>query len=75
MSIEDFPNFELRIATAVEYCLACQAIVTQQGCSNPDCYKSRPLYPLQEALRKRAIEKHYGNCCYKAGKEQVFHTM
>lgn len=73
-TMDDFPNFNLRIATAVEYCVACKAVMSSEGCSNPTCWKTRPLYPLQEAMRKRAIEKHYGTTGYKSIQQQVFRS-
>lgn len=73
-TIDDFPDFNKRIATAVEYCTSCQSIMSSDGCSNPECWRTRPLHPLQEALRKRAIEKHYGTTGYKATLQQIFGT-
>ena len=60
-TVDDFPDFSRRISTAVEYCTVrgCGSVVTPQGCSNPECINSRPLYPLQEVLRNRALNKKY----------------
>ena len=55
-----FPDFERRISTNVEYCLSCNAVMSSDGCSNPSCWRTRPLYPLQEILRAKAYEsKNY----------------
>lgn len=71
---DDFPDFNRRIATAVEYCVSCQSVMSSDGCSNPECWKTRALYPLQEAMRARALNKHYGTNSYKSCKQQIFGT-
>ena len=73
-TIEDFPDFNRRIATAVEYCVSCKSIMSSDGCSNPECWKTRPLYPLQEAMRAAALNKHYGTTRYTSCKQQVLGT-
>jgi hypothetical protein len=71
---DDFPDFNKRISIAVEYCTACGCVVSSDGCSNPECWKTRPLYPLMEAMRAMALNKHYGTNRYKPCKQQVFGT-
>lgn len=75
-TVDDFPDFSRGISTAVEYCVVrgCGAVMTFNGCSNPECPKTRPLYPLMEALRTRALNKHYGTNRYSSCKEAVYGT-
>lgn len=73
-TIEDFPDFTRRIATAVEYCVACKSVMSSDGCSNPECWKTRPLYPLMEVMRAKALNKHYGTTGYKSCLQQILGT-
>jgi hypothetical protein len=74
--MEDFPDFEKRISIAVEYCTVrgCGAVVSSEGCSNPECPNTRPLHPLQEAMRALALSKHYGTTRYKPCQQQILGT-
>lgn len=71
---EDFPDFQRRISTAVDYCTSCGAVMSSDGCSNPECWRTRKLYPLQEVLRTSAINRHYETRNYKPSKWQIFGT-
>lgn len=73
-SSDNFPDFSRRISTAVEYCTSCQCIMSSDGCSNPECWKTRPLHPLQEALRTKALNIHYGTTNYFRTKQQIHGT-
>jgi hypothetical protein len=69
---DDFPDFNRRISIAVEYCTMCKSVMSSDGCSNPDCWKTRPLYPLQEAMRAKALNNHYGTSDYKSQPQRFF---
>lgn len=72
VNIDDFPDFNKRISTSVEYCTSCHAVMSSDGCSNSECWKTRPLYPLQEAMRVRALNNHYGTTDYKPQGKRFF---
>lgn len=65
----EIPNI---IGSAVEYCIVCSSVMSSDGCSDPNCWKSRPTYPLQEALRAVALNKAYGTKNYTPAKQQRF---
>lgn len=54
------PVEPIKFGSRAEYCLECDSPLSSDGCSNPECIKSRPKYPLQDAYRKvllgRAME-------------------
>ena len=68
------PDFERRIGIAVEYCTSCGSSMSSDGCSNPNCWKTRPLYPLQEALRAKALSKYYDTKNYSRSQQQIHGT-
>lgn len=76
-TVDDLPNFEKRISTAVEYCVSpgCGAVISSDGCSNPDCWKHRPLYPLQEAMRTLALNKQYDTNNHTGARTEIYRTQ
>lgn len=71
-TMDDLPNFEKRISIAVEHCVTCRSVMSSDGCSNPDCWKTRPLYPLQEAMRTLALNRHYGTNNHRGAQSEVY---